>query len=178
VATPDEVEVQSVTDLQGLSDRIGAVLGARGEMLATAESCTGGWIAQTVTAKAGSSGWFDRGYVTYSDDAKRDMLGVSAETLNAHGAVSEPVVREMAAGALKGAATVAVAVSGIAGPGGATDGKPVGQVCIGWAHRDGTIRSESHHYEGDRAAVREQAVADALAGVIDLVTACRRDGGA
>lgn len=165
-------------DLQALSDRVGAVLGARGEMLATAESCTGGWIAQTVTAKAGSSGWFDRGYVTYSNDAKRDMLGVSAETLDAHGAVSEPVVREMAAGALKGAATVAVAVSGIAGPGGATDGKPVGQVCIGWAHRDGTIRSESHHYEGDRAAVRERAVADALNGIIDFVTTGRHDGDA
>ncbi len=178
MTTLDEVQTQSVTDLQGLSDRVGAVLSERGEILAAAESCTGGWIAQTVTAKAGSSAWFDRGYVTYSNDAKRDMLGVSAETLNAHGAVSESVVREMAAGALKGAATVAVAVSGIAGPGGATDGKPVGEVCLGWAHRDGTIRSESRHYEGDRAAVREQAVTDALKGVIDFVTTRSRDGDA
>jgi nicotinamide-nucleotide amidase len=167
-----------VADLQALSDRVGAALGERGEVLATAESCTGGWIAQTVTAKAGSSGWFERGYVAYSNDAKRDMLGVSAETLKAHGAVSEPVVREMAVGALKGAATVAVAVSGIAGPGGATGGKPVGQVCIGWAHRDGTVRSRSRHFDGDRVAVREQAVADALEGVIDLVTVCGRDGDA
>lgn len=160
-----------MSDLEDLAKRIGDALTASGDVLATAESCTGGWIAQTVTMVAGSSAWFDRAYVTYSNDAKREMLGVSAQTLNAHGAVSEAVVREMAKGALKGAATVAVAVSGVAGPDGGSEAKPVGMVCLGWATADGRIRAATRHYQGDRAAVRRRSVIDGLEGVIELVGA-------
>jgi len=156
-------------DFEALAARVAAALEATGNTLATAESCTGGGIAQVVTARAGSSAWFDRGYVTYSNDAKRDMLGVSASVLETHGAVSEPVVQDMARGAIRGNTTVAVAVSGIAGPGGATATKPVGTVCIGWARRDGQVQSVTRHYSGDRAAVREQAIADALEGVLDIL---------
>lgn len=158
-------------ELDQLAKRVGDALSASNNVLATAESCTGGWIAQTVTSRAGSSAWFDRGYVTYSDDAKREMLGVSAETLNAHGAVSEAVVREMAKGALQGAATVAVAVSGVAGPGGGTEAKPVGRVCLAWATLEGEVRAVTWHYPGNRASVRRQAVINALEGVIALAAA-------
>lgn len=160
-----------MTDFDVLAARVAVALEKSGQVLATAESCTGGGIAQVVTSRAGSSAWFDRGYVTYSDEAKRDMLGVSAHALETHGAVSEPVVSEMTAGALRGKATVAVAVSGIAGPGGATPSKPVGTVCIGWARRGGEIRTVTRQYAGDRAAVRDQAVAEALEGVIELLRA-------
>ena len=158
-----------MSDLDDLAARVAEALESTGQVLAAAESCTGGGIAQAVTSRAGSSAWFDRGYVTYSNDAKRDMLGVSAATLEAHGAVSEAVVREMASGALRGSATVAVAVSGIAGPGGATDTKPVGTVCLAWARKGGEVKSLTRHYDGDRAAVRGQAVVDALEGVIDIL---------
>lgn len=158
-----------MTGSDALAARVAAALEQSGAVLATAESCTGGGIAQLVTSRAGSSAWFDRGYVTYSDEAKRDMLGVSERALETHGAVSEPVVSEMARGALRGNATLAVAVSGIAGPGGATPGKPVGTVCIGWARRGGEIRTVTRQYSGDRAAVREQAIAEALEGVVDLL---------
>ncbi len=158
-----------MNELDELAVRVGAALVASGDVLATAESCTGGWIAETVTTVAGSSAWFDRAYVTYSNDAKNDMLGVSAKTLESHGAVSKPVVEEMARGALKGAATVAVAVSGVAGPDGGTASKPVGMVCLAWATTGGKVRAATRHYRGDRAAVRRQAVIDALEGVIDLV---------
>lgn len=158
-----------MTDFDALAARVAAALENSGEVLATAESCTGGGIAQVVTSRAGSSAWFDRGYVTYSNEAKRDMLGVSESALDGHGAVSEPVVSEMARGALKGNATVAVAVSGIAGPGGATPSKPVGTVCIGWARRGGPSKTVTRQYAGDRAAVREQAVTEALEGVIELL---------
>ena len=156
-------------ELDKLAERLGAALLASGDVLATAESCTGGWIAETVTTVAGSSAWFDRAYVTYSNDAKGDMLGVNAKTLDSHGAVSEPVVEEMARGALKGATTVAVAVSGVAGPDGGTASKPVGMVCFAWATTGGKVHAATRHYHGDRAAVRRQAVTDALQGVIDLV---------
>ncbi len=148
---------------------MGEALKRSGNVLATAESCTAGGIAEAVTTVAGSSDWFDRGYVTYSNDAKRDMLGVSLDTLETAGAVSEAVVEQMARGALKGGATVAVAVSGIAGPGGATASKPVGMVCIGWAHKNGALRKLTRHYAGDRAAVRGQTIVDALEGLIDFI---------
>ncbi len=139
-------------------------------MLATAESCTGGGIAQAVTAIPGASAWFDRGFVVYSNAAKEEVLGVGASTLAAHGAVSEEAVQEMAQGALqRSRAQVAVAVSGIAGPTGGTQEKPVGTVCIAWAVRDGPIRAETRHFLGDREAVRRQAVQAALEGVVRLI---------
>jgi nicotinamide-nucleotide amidase len=153
-------------DLAILAARLGQYLRAKGFRLATAESCTGGWIAKCVTDIAGSSDWFDRGFVTYSNGAKQDMLGVNASTLAAFGAVSEAVVREMAAGAVaRSQACVAVAVSGIAGPGGGTEAKPVGTVCFGFA-LPGRIVSETRHLEGDRDAVRRASVATSLEGLI------------
>lgn len=149
--------------LEALASEVGAWLRERGWMLTTAESCTGGWISTAVTAIAGSSQWFDRGFVTYSYAAKEDMLGVSHDSIVRHGAVSETVVREMAAGALEGSvAQVALAVSGIAGPGGATAGKPVGTVCFAWAVRGGGIACETRYFSGDRHQVRRQTVHHAL----------------
>ncbi len=158
-----------MSELEDLAERVGDALKASGDVLATAESCTGGWIAQVVTTRAGSSAWFDRAYVTYSNDAKQEMLGVSAATLKDHGAVSEPVVKEMAKGALKGAATLAVAVSGVAGPDGGTDAKPVGMACLAWANSKGEVRAVTRNYSGDRAEVRRKSVIDALEGVIEVV---------
>lgn len=145
-------------------------LQAKGWMLATAESCTGGWIAKVCTDLAGSSVWFERGFVTYSNEAKQDMLGVKAETLVQYGAVSEAVTAEMATGALRHSrAQVAVSVSGIAGPGGGSATKPVGMVCFGWAVQGGEVRTETCHFGGDRGAVRLQAVEHALRGVLGLL---------
>ena len=143
----------------------------RGRILVTAESCTGGWVAQAVTSIAGSSEWFERGYVTYSNAAKREALGVRKVTLDRHGAVSEPTAREMARGALKrsrGAlgrvrGMIAVSVTGIAGPGGGSPGKPVGTVCFAWA-QGRKIRSETRRYRGGRRNVRRQSVVHALRG--------------
>lgn len=130
--------------------------------LATAESCTGGLIAGACTDLAGSSAWFDRGFVTYSNEAKHDMLGVDAASIAAHGAVSEPVARAMAAGAVaRSRARVAVAVTGVAGPTGGSADKPVGTVWFGWA-LDGEVRTERRRFEGDRAAVRRATVRHAL----------------
>ena len=152
--------------LEALAADVGHWLRGQGWMLATAESCTGGWISTAVTAIAGSSEWFDRGFVTYSNEAKREMLGVRPETLAVHGAVSEQTVREMSTGALAASrADVAVAVSGIAGPGGATPGKPVGTVCFAWAFRNGAVFSETLRLDGDRHAVRLQTVEHALTGL-------------
>ena len=140
-------------------------------MLATAEACTGGWIAKLCTDLAGSSAWFERGFVTYSNAAKQDMLGVQAATLAQYGAVSEAVTAEMAAGALQHSrAQVAVSVSGIAGPGGGTATKPVGTVCFGWAVQGGEVRTATRTIEGDREAVRYQAVQYALSGVLQALT--------
>ncbi len=157
-------------DLPALSTRLGAALKARGWKLVTAESCTGGWIAQAVTAVAGSSDWFDRGYVTYSNAAKRDELAVSEATLQAFGAVSEQVTAELARGALqRSGCDIAVAVSGIAGPSGGTPQKPVGTVCFAWAARNGAAPiTQTHRLGGDRAAIRERAVIVALQGVLQL----------
>lgn len=153
-----------------LAARVGTQLKERGLRLATAESCTGGWVAQVVTSIPGSSTWFDRGFVTYSDSAKRDMLGVRPESLERHGAVSEEVVREMAEGALaRSDARVSVAISGVAGPNGGTPRKPVGTVWLAWAVAGRETRARATHYAGDRDMVRQQAVMAALQGIIDAV---------
>ena len=141
---------------------LGKFLSDRNLTATTAESCTGGGIACAITAVSGSSGWFNQAYVTYSNGAKQKLVGVSAETLERHGAVSRESVREMAAGARKAAgADVAVSVSGIAGPTGGTAEKPVGLVWFGFAAGDSVI-TEFRHFAGDRASVRRQAVLFAL----------------
>jgi len=142
----------------------------RGLMLATAESCTGGWIAEAVTSVPGSSEWFERGFVTYTYISKREMVGVREETLEKHGAVSEPVVREMAAGAIEHShAQVAIAVSGVAGPSGGSPDKPVGTVCFAWAIKDGAQKVETRRFGGDREAVRRESVVHALEVMIELI---------
>ena len=156
--------------LYELAEEVGLELKRRKLMLATAESCTGGWIAEAVTMVPGSSDWFERGFVTYTYVSKREMLGVKDVTLDRHGAVSEEVVREMAAGALaRSHARVAVAVSGVAGPAGGTPDKPVGFVCFAWGMKDGKPRSESQRFSGGREAVRRQSVKHALKGVLVLL---------
>lgn len=156
--------------LEQLAARVGEALSARGWLLATAESCTGGWAATVITAVAGSSGWFERGFVTYSNQAKQELLGVDADTLAAHGAVSEAVVEEMARGALAASrAQASLAVSGVAGPGGGTPAKPVGTVCLAWSLRDGETRSRRVHCPGDRRAVRREAVRLALEGLLSML---------
>ncbi|HET7831456.1 MAG TPA: nicotinamide-nucleotide amidase [Gallionella sp.] len=153
-----------------LAVQAGKVLKAHGLVLATAESCTGGGVAQSVTDVAGSSAWFDRGFVTYSNQSKQQLLDVSPATLLQHGAVSEATVREMVAGALQHSdAQVAVAVSGIAGPDGGTPEKPVGTVWFAWGLKDGMTLAQRHQLKGDRAAVRAQSVRVALQGIIDLL---------
>jgi nicotinamide-nucleotide amidase len=152
--------------LHALAEQVGAALQARHLMLATAESCTGGWIAKTVTDVAGSSDWFDCGMAAYSYEAKQALLGVSPQTLETHGAVSRETAIEMVSGALvNSGASVAVAVTGIAGPGGGTADKPVGTVWIAWKRRGGYPRAEVFHFDGDREAVRRQTVAAALQGL-------------
>lgn len=149
---------------------IGAVLRARGELLATAESCTGGGLAALLTAVPGSSAWFDRGYVTYSNRAKIEMLGVPAILIATHGAVSEEVVRAMAEGAMEhGHAQVAVAVTGIAGPSGGSPEKPVGTVWIGWSRRGQRTRATRFNFAGDRDVVRSESVRAALLGLHALI---------
>ncbi len=157
-------------ELYELSGRVGDALKARKLMMAAAESCTGGWIGQAVTMVPGSSKWFDRGFVTYTNEAKQDMLGVSVETLQEFGAVSEQTVREMVAGALtRSRAQVAVAVSGIAGPDGGSPAKPVGTVLLAWGEKGGGIKAQSIRFQGDRDAVRRQTVVAALEGLLALL---------
>jgi len=145
---------------------------ARGESLACAESCTGGWVAKVCTDLPGSSGWFERGFVTYSNLAKQDMLGVSGATLEEQGAVSEAVVREMAAGVLAhSAAHWALAISGVAGPGGGSADKPVGTVWIAWAGPGGWCRADCCHFSGNRENVRRQAVGAALQRLLEQLDA-------
>jgi nicotinamide-nucleotide amidase len=142
-------------------------------MLVTAESCTGGWAAQAVTSVAGASEWFERGFVAYSNAAKQELLGVRADTLERHGAVSEEAAREMALGALaRSRGTLALAITGVAGPGGGSAAKPVGMVCFAWARQGEAARSETRRLSGGRAAVREQSVIRALEGVLETL-----DGG-
>lgn len=158
-----------------LAAAVAAELKARGRCLAAAESCTGGWIAKICTDLAGSSAWFERGFVAYSNDAKQAMLGVTAGTLERFGAVSEQVTAEMARGALiHSEADVAVSVSGIAGPDGGGPDKPVGTVCFGWAGPDELLLTATELLPGDRDAVRRQAVARALEGLLEHVLADRR----
>ena len=157
-----------MSELEKLAERLGHLLLERGEWLAAAESCTGGWLAQSVTAIAGSSAWFDRGFVTYSNAAKMDMLGVPESTLDRHGAVSEAVARAMAQGALAHSrADWTVAITGIAGPGGGSPEKPIGTVCFAWASKNGGCEATFSLFSGDRATIREQAVRFALNGLID-----------
>lgn len=154
-------------DLLTLSESLGHCLRDRGEWLTTAESCTGGWVAQSITAIAGSSAWFDRGFVTYSNGAKQDMLGVPESTLNRHGAVSEATARAMAQGAIAHSrADWALAITGVAGPTGGSAEKPVGTVCFAWAQRDAGCEAQTCRFAGDRASVREQAVHHALRGLL------------
>ena len=140
------------------------------KVITCAESCTGGLIAASCTDLAGSSEWFDRGFVTYSNLSKQQMLGVLPQTLETYGAVSEQTVLEMAQGAVQHSqANVAVSVSGIAGPGGGSDDKPVGTVWFGWADDKGLLKAECKHFSGDRASVRQQAVTTALQGIFDII---------
>ncbi len=139
-------------------------------MLASAESCTGGWLGQTITSIAGSSAWYERGFITYTDISKHEMLGVNSATLEQYGAVSEETAYEMAEGAIaRSHAQVAVSVTGIAGPGGGTAEKPVGMVCFAWIMKEGLARTETRYFSGSREEIRQQSVAEALQGVIDLL---------
>jgi nicotinamide-nucleotide amidase len=158
--------------IETLARRLGKKLKASRLMLVTAESCTGGWVAQAVTSIAGSSEWFERGYVTYSNASKREALGVRQATLERHGAVSEPTAREMARGALQRSRRavgrgrgIALSITGIAGPGGGLPGKPVGTVCFAWA-QGRKMRSETRRYGGGRRRVRQESVVHALRGVL------------
>lgn len=154
-------------ELEKLAERLGNRLLEQGAAVAVAESCTGGWVAQTLTAIAGSSAWFDRGFVTYSNAAKSDMLGVAETTLARHGAVSEATARAMAQGALEHSlADWTLAITGIAGPSGGSPDKPVGTVCFAWASRDGGCEAQTRFFSGDRTAVREQSVRHALSGLL------------
>jgi nicotinamide-nucleotide amidase len=153
-----------------LAAQVGALLKSHGLMLATAESCTGGGVAQAITEVAGSSAWFERGFVTYSNLSKQQMLDVREATLKQHGAVSEMTVREMVAGALQhSAAQVALAVSGIAGPDGGTVDKPVGTVWFAWGIKGGEVHAQRYQLDGNRAEVRARSVRIALQGVINLL---------
>lgn len=157
-------------ELDHLAQQLGQRLRAGRQTVATAESCTGGWIAKTLTGIAGSSEWFDCGMVAYSYEAKQALLGVRPQTLELTGAVSRETVIEMVSGALvNSGATLAVAVTGIAGPGGGSDDKPVGTVWIGWKRRGGYARAERFQFDGDRDAVRRQTVAHALEGLAALL---------
>jgi nicotinamide-nucleotide amidase len=163
------------TQLWRRAQQLGELLQRERLTLATAESCTAGGVAFAVTQIPGSSAWFDRGFITYSNDSKLKVLGVSPVYLRDYGAVSEPVARSMALGCLNhSAAQVAVAVTGIAGPDGGSESKPVGTVCLAWAiRRDPTVapwvRTATRLFDGDRAAVRTQAVLEALDGLIVLL---------
>jgi nicotinamide-nucleotide amidase len=153
-----------------LATRLGRLLVPSGRMLATVESCTGGLIARALTETPGSSAWFDRGFVTYSNQAKTDLVGVPESLLAQFGAVSEPVARAMAEGALaRSTAFLAMSVTGVAGPGGGTPDKPVGMVCFGWARRGEPAQSVTHRFDGDRAAVRRQAARVSLRGALQRV---------
>jgi len=153
-----------------LAAQVGGLLKAHGLLLVTAESCTGGGVAEAITNVAGSSAWFERGFVTYSNRSKQEMLGVLPTTLDQHGAVSEATVREMVAGALQhSGGQVALAVSGIAGPDGGSADKPVGTVWFAWEIQHNVARAECHHFAGNRAEIRAHAVRMALQGVVDLL---------
>jgi nicotinamide-nucleotide amidase len=155
--------------MRALATRVGRRLKAKKRLLVSAESCTGGWVAQVVTSIPGSSAWFERGFVTYSNAAKRELLGVKAATLKKHGAVSEETAREMARGALaRSKGNLALAVTGIAGPGGGSRDKPVGTVCFAWVYKK-QLRSETRRFPGGRESVRRKSVVRALQGVLETL---------
>lgn len=157
-------------DITELARKVGRACKRRKVEIVTAESCTGGGLAAAITRISGSAKWFERGFVTYANDAKMDLLGVSRRTLKRHGAVSEEVAREMAMGALANSrADVSASVTGIAGPTGAVPGKPVGTVWLCWAARGGPVQSRCFLFKGGRVEVRMQTVAMALRGLIDLL---------
>ena len=157
-------------ELFEIARQVGELLERKGFLLATAESCTGGWIGEALTAIPGSSAWFERGFITYSNLAKREMLGVNPDILKECGAVSLETAGEMALGALRHSrAQVSLAVTGIAGPGGGSSDKPVGTVCFAWALKSGRLETARRHFEGDREAVRRQSVMTALAGLPGLL---------
>ena len=161
--------------IRSLASQLGRQLAEHGYMATTAESCTGGLVAAALTDIAGSSAWFERGFVTYSNHAKVEMLGVDAELIEERGAVSEEVARAMASGALvESWAQVAVSITGVAGPGGGTRDKPVGTVCFAWIELEQEAQSETMHFAGDRARVREQSVVHALGGLLLRVVAAPR----
>ncbi|MBJ6138539.1 CinA family protein [Marinobacter litoralis] len=156
--------------LQHAGNELAKLLESQGRTMATAESCTGGWVAKVLTDRAGSSAYFMAGLVTYSNDAKQSILGVEASALDEHGAVSEAVVRQMVSGAMKTVGVdVAVATSGIAGPGGGSDAKPVGTVWFAWGAGDGRTEASVKRFDGDRDQVRRQAVLYALQGVTEFL---------
>jgi nicotinamide-nucleotide amidase len=156
--------------LQDLARKVGLALAQQGLMLASAESCTGGGLGQAITSIAGSSSWYERGFITYTDISKCEMLGVSSDTLEKHGAVSEETAYEMAEGAIvRSHAQVVASVTGIAGPDGGTAEKPVGMICFAWIMKDGLAHTETHHFSGSREKIRQQSVAGALQGIIDLL---------
>ena len=164
------MQIPSDAQLREQAQALGERLRAAHDTLVTAESCTGGWIAKCLTDIAGSSDWFDSGMVVYSYEAKQALLGVRPQTLEQHGAVSRETVIEMVSGALvNSGASVAVAVTGIAGPGGGSADKPVGTVWIAWKRRGGYARAQAFHFDGDREAVRRQTVDHALVGVAELL---------
>jgi nicotinamide-nucleotide amidase len=155
-----------------LSENVGRALSARGLMLATAESCTGGWVGQVMTMIPGSSEWYERGFITYTYLSKMEMLGVQSGTLDAFGAVSEQTALEMSRGALeRSRAHVALSITGVAGPGGGTPDKPVGTVCFGWSFLDGRNHVETLCFPGDRDAVRRQTVHHTLTRLLDQLFA-------
>lgn len=152
-----------MNSVEQLSQQLGELLLKHKQVLVTAESCTGGGVANAITEIAGSSAWFDRAFVTYSNEAKQEMIGVEGQTLAEFGAVSEPVVIQMVQGALNNSnATIGVSISGIAGPTGGSEEKPVGTVCFAWADKSGWLKVETQYFAGDRSAVRTQAVIHAL----------------
>ena len=153
--------------LEALAAQVGSLLMGNGQKLVTAESCTGGWVAQCLTAVAGSSAWFDRGFITYSNEAKQEMLDVSSGTLSTHGAVSDATAIAMAKGALRQSqGDWALAITGIAGPDGGSENKPVGTVCFAWAGPEGQEDSETCHFAGSREQVRALSVEHALTGIL------------
>jgi nicotinamide-nucleotide amidase len=157
-------------DLNTLAIELGAHLKAHHTTLGLAESCTGGMVAQAITSVAGSSAWFDRGFVTYSNAAKIEMLGVLPETLAKYGAVSEQIALEMAQGALTHSnADITGSITGIAGPDGGSDEKPVGTVCFAWASKTGVLRATTQHFLGNRQQIRQQASVTMLTGLMQCV---------
>ena len=153
--------------LEQLAGQLGKLLLANGQRLAVAESCTGGWVAQLITHTAGSSAWFERGFVTYSNEAKVEMLGVSAQTLERCGAVSPDTAAEMAAGALRNSrAQLSLAITGIAGPSGGSPDKPLGTVCFSWCRTAASAETETVIFAGERESIRRQAVVHALRGLL------------